>query len=295
MTEYASSRLATIESIVKALFNDDSGRFFTQAQFIALANEALVQIAQKKLFRQEGTIDAVVDVWEYDIPTALDDFVDVHSCRWTTAEMPMEHLRSMTEFDEIRVGDVWYEYTRDAEGPAFWYQQGPTLSVWPPPEETTAAGIVLRYSYIPTAFDLELWHTTTLIPVWTANTIMEMGAIRQATVWDGFVYEVTGLSGDMKTHASTQPTWSGVTVDHTVVDDMVTWTKRLYVPNYTPASLPANDGMYVEWILFRLFQRKGGAPGAAQAAADHRTLFDIECRSAMAAFRGPRRAIVPGR
>jgi hypothetical protein len=172
---YIGSRLAAIETKVKALMNDDSGRVFSQAQFVAVANEAKEQIAQRKLFRQEGTIDATVDVWSYDMLTALDDFVDVHSCRWTTADIPMEHLLSLVEFDEIRIDGTWYGINSATDGPAYWYAQGPTLNVWPAPEETTSDGLVTRYSYTPADFDVELWHSTSLYPIWVANTLPRSG------------------------------------------------------------------------------------------------------------------------
>jgi hypothetical protein len=292
---YAGSRLEAIEVQVKALMNDDSGRLFSQSQFVAMANDAKRQIAQKKLFRQEGTIDAVAGTWSYDFLTALDDFVDVHACRWTTADYPMEHLRSMTEFDEIRIDGSWYDGEAATDGPAYWYAQGRKLFVWPAPEETTSDGIVIQYSYMPADFDIDLWHATSIYPVWTANTLTEIGAFIQAVSWDGYIYECTARSGDFKTHATTQPVWSGITTGQTIVDDMVTWTKRLYTPNYTPEGLPADDSMYVEWILFRLFQRKGNAPGAAQSASDHKGLFTAEVNKALTAYRGPRAAILPYR
>ena len=67
-----------------------------------------------------------------------------------------------------------------------------------------------------------------LVPVhddWVADTVMALGDYCIATTFNGWRYEVTAVAGDLKTHATTEPTWP-TTEGSTVVDDQVTWTCR---------------------------------------------------------------------
>lgn len=68
-----------------------------------------------------------------------------------------------------------------------------------------------------------------LVSTWAADTVMvENQFVKPAAAANGHIdllYEATGIAGDGKTHATTEPTWP-TTVGATVVDDAVTWTAR---------------------------------------------------------------------
>lgn len=67
-----------------------------------------------------------------------------------------------------------------------------------------------------------------LVPVhddWVADTVMALGDYCIATTFNGWRYEVTAVAGDLKTHATTEPTWP-TTEGEEIVDDQVTWTCR---------------------------------------------------------------------
>jgi len=68
-------------------------------------------------------------------------------------------------------------------------------------------------------------HETDLT-AWAADTVIAVGETRKATSWDGYMYRCTAVAGDEKTHAATEPTWSGISVGETIVDDQVTWIKE---------------------------------------------------------------------
>ena len=70
-------------------------------------------------------------------------------------------------------------------------------------------------------------HASTLT-VWAADTVIAVGQTRRATTFDGYIYRCTAVEGTAKTHAATEPTWSGVAVGGTVVDNEVTWLKEVH-------------------------------------------------------------------
>lgn len=150
---YAGSRLEEIENDVKFLFNDESGRFFTQAHFIRCANFCLRDLAKHGLLTKEGSINSVAGTYHYDLQAAFSDFVDVNTVRWHSASEFMNPCRSMEHFDAIRIsnqsGYVWID-----EGPLRYFVESDTLYMWPAPTGTVTGGIVVRYRYTPPVFNL---------------------------------------------------------------------------------------------------------------------------------------------
>ena len=71
-------------------------------------------------------------------------------------------------------------------------------------------------------------HNATLT-AWAAGTVIALGESRKATTPDGYIYRCIAVEGTAKTHAATEPTWSGVAVGGTVVDNEVTWLKEVHM------------------------------------------------------------------
>ena len=77
------------------------------------------------------------------------------------------------------------------------------------------------------------------LTAWSAGTVIAIGETRKASVWDGYMYRciVNGM-----THATTEPTWSGISVGDTIVDNQVTWIKEQHALEGAAAAdiLPAS-------------------------------------------------------
>lgn len=73
--------------------------------------------------------------------------------------------------------------------------------------------------------------TSTQVPQslsdWTADTITAVGNRRVPVTKNGFYYEAIFVTGDTKTHATTEPVWPTVIGDQ-IVDDLVTWACHGY-------------------------------------------------------------------
>jgi hypothetical protein len=77
--------------------------------------------------------------------------------------------------------------------------------------------------------DVTAWRAD--MTAWAADTVTSVGAYVYAVgTPDYFVYECTARDGDFKTHATTEPNWASIAIGETIVDDMVTWTKRQGIP-----------------------------------------------------------------
>jgi hypothetical protein len=62
---------------------------------------------------------------------------------------------------------------------------------------------------------------------WVQDTVIALGETRKAVaVPDGYMYRCVARAGDFKTHATTEPVWSGISVGATIVDDQITWIKE---------------------------------------------------------------------
>ena len=92
---------------------------------------------------------------------------------------------------------------------------------------------------VPTGFDADHsrkiggFHTlcaavahNTALTAWAADTVMAVGTTRRKVAADGYMYRVTAIAGDFKTHAATEPDWASISVGQTIVDDQVTWIKE---------------------------------------------------------------------
>ncbi len=80
-----------------------------------------------------------------------------------------------------------------------------------------------------------------LVPIhsletWVADTKYELNDyVQPTTPNNNFTYKATSVSGDQKSHATTEPTWP-TTAGGTVVDDQVTWTAVAPQYEYSLAS-----------------------------------------------------------
>jgi hypothetical protein len=80
---------------------------------------------------------------------------------------------------------------------------------------------------------------------WVADTVMAVGQSVIAVTPESpcFIYRVTAIAGDFKTHAATEPNWASISVGQTIVDDQVTWIKEQHtlegyaVKDILPASI----------------------------------------------------------
>jgi len=84
--------------------------------------------------------------------------------------------------------------------------------------------------------------TVTQVPktysVWVADTVTAVGGRVIPVAANGYFYEAISISGDFKTHATTEPVWPTI-LDDQIVDDAVTWIcKGYYGFTYSVWSTP---------------------------------------------------------
>ncbi len=118
---------------------------------------------------------------------------------------------------------------------------------------------------------------------WVADTVTAVGDVVKAVAQDGYEYVCIAVTGDAKTHATTEPVWPLVP-GATIVDDVVTWmTRQAYIGNGTDSPLPNSAHLCVT---------VGAAEGRGFNQAD--TTLSSTAVSMTALFRGPAAAVEDG-
>jgi hypothetical protein len=142
---YAGSRLEAIENRVKALWNDDSGRFYSQTQFLLLANMAQAAMASAGLWVKETAINTVAAQESYDLNALITDLVQAYSARWHGDDYEILPCLSWSHYREF--ADTWGSTGGD---PMYYYIVPPgKLYLTPTPASAVTSAIYVQHSYKP--------------------------------------------------------------------------------------------------------------------------------------------------
>jgi len=111
---------------------------------------------------------------------------------------------------------------------------------------------------------------------WVADTVTAVGDVVKPTTQNGYEYICTGISGDAKTHATTEPVWPTIP-GVLITDDVVIWQCRAaYSGNGIDS--PLSDGAHICVVI-------GPAEGAGFNYED--TTLSSTAVNMTVMFRGP--------
>jgi len=143
-------RVGNIIEKVLIATNDVNQEFVTSTECLIWINECQRDIARNGYWEKTDTIDSVADQEDYDLTTALTDFIALKALRWnmTDAFGQIKPIASRGRYEQIRDD---YTNIGSVTRPRYYYLHNGQVSIYPVPTTSSTDAIKVIYNYQPEA------------------------------------------------------------------------------------------------------------------------------------------------
>jgi len=143
-------RIGDIIEKVLIATNDVNQEFITSTECLLWINECQRDIARNGYWEKTDTIDSVAGQEDYDLTTALTDFIALKALRWnmTDAYGQIKPIASRGKYEQIRDD---YTNIGSVTRPRYYYLHNGQVSIYPVPTTSTTDAIKVIYNYQPEA------------------------------------------------------------------------------------------------------------------------------------------------